>query len=65
MPENQKKIYYATGKDRAAIDSLPQMELLRDKGIEVLYFLDNVDELQLKLCANMMVNHSIPSAVVI
>ena len=44
MPENQKKIYYATGKDRAAIDSLPQMELLRDKGIEVLYFLDNVDE---------------------
>ena len=44
MPENQKKIYYATGKDRVAIDSLPQMELLRDKGIEVLYFLDNVDE---------------------
>ena len=44
MPENQKKIYYATGKDRSAIDSLPQMELLRDKGIEVLYFLDNVDE---------------------
>lgn len=44
MPENQKKIYYATGKDRNAIESLPQMELLRDKGIEVLYFLDNVDE---------------------
>lgn len=44
MPESQKKIYYATGKDRSAIESLPQMELLRDKGIEVLYFLDNVDE---------------------
>ena len=44
MPESQKKIYYATGKDRAAIESLPQMELLRDKGIEVLYFLDNIDE---------------------
>ncbi len=44
MPESQKKIYYATGKDRAAIDSLPQMEILRDKGINVLYFLDNVDE---------------------
>ncbi|WP_196594525.1 molecular chaperone HtpG [Pectinatus sottacetonis] len=44
MPENQKKIYYATGKDRKAIDSLPQMEILRDKNIEVLYLLDNVDE---------------------
>ncbi|WP_196589908.1 molecular chaperone HtpG [Pectinatus cerevisiiphilus] len=44
MPESQKKIYYATGKDRKAIDSLPQMELLRDKNIEVLYLLDNVDE---------------------
>ncbi len=44
MPESQKKIYYATGKDRASIDSLPQMEILRDKGINVLYFLDNVDE---------------------
>lgn len=44
MPESQKKIYYASGKDRKAIDSLPQMELLRDKNIEVLYLLDNVDE---------------------
>ena len=44
MPENQKKIYYASGKDRKSIDSLPQMELLRDKNVEVLYLLDNVDE---------------------
>ncbi len=44
MPESQKKIYYASGKDRKAIDSLPQMELLRDKNVEVLYLLDNVDE---------------------
>ncbi|MBB5336663.1 molecular chaperone HtpG [Pectinatus brassicae] len=44
MPESQKKIYYAAGKDRKAIDSLPQMELLREKNIEVLYLLDNVDE---------------------
>ncbi|WP_196596206.1 molecular chaperone HtpG [Pectinatus frisingensis] len=44
MPENQKKIYYASGKDRKAIDDLPQMELLRDKNVEVLYLLDNVDE---------------------
>ena len=44
MPESQKKIYYATAKDKATIESLPQMEILRDKGIEVLYLLDPVDE---------------------
>ena len=49
MPESQKKIYYATGKDRVSIDSLPQMEILRDKGIDVLYFLDNVDEFAIEV----------------
>ena len=44
MTESQKKIYYATAKDEATIEKLPQMELLRDKNIEVLYLLDNVDE---------------------
>ena len=44
MPESQKKIYYATAKDKETIEHLPQMELLRDKGIEVLYLLDPVDE---------------------
>ncbi|WP_425061084.1 Chaperone protein HtpG [Sporomusa carbonis] len=44
MPENQKAIYYATGKDRSSVERLPQMELLRDKGIEVLYLFDRVDE---------------------
>jgi molecular chaperone HtpG len=44
MPENQKVIYYATGKDRASVERLPQMELLREKGIEVLYLIDHVDE---------------------
>ena len=44
MPESQKKIYYATAKDKETIENLPQMELLRDKGIEVLYLLDPVDE---------------------
>lgn len=44
MPESQKKIYYATAKDKETIEKLPQMELLRDKGIEVLYLLDPVDE---------------------
>ena len=44
MIADQKKIYYATGKDKETIEHLPQMELLRDKGIEVLYLLDPVDE---------------------
>ena len=44
MPENQKKIYYATGADKATIEKLPQMELLKEKGLEVLYLLDPVDE---------------------
>jgi len=44
MKENQKFIYYAAGKDRAAVERLPQMELLREKDIEVLYLLDPIDE---------------------
>lgn len=44
MPEKQKVIYYATGKDRASVERLPQMELLKEKSIEVLYLFDRVDE---------------------
>jgi len=44
MPESQKVIYYATGKDRSSVERLPQMEILREKGIEVLYLFDRVDE---------------------
>ena len=44
MPESQKKIYYATGSDSASIEKNPQMELLKDRGIEVLYLTDPVDE---------------------
>lgn len=44
MAEGQKKIYYATGTDKNTIEKLPQMEMLRDKGLEVLYLLDPVDE---------------------
>ena len=48
MKDEQKSIYYATGKDRATIERLPQMELLREKNIEVLYLTDNVDEFTLE-----------------
>lgn len=44
MKDGQQKIYYATGKDKEAIEGLPQMEMLRDRGIEVLYMTDPVDE---------------------
>ncbi|MCX7970234.1 MAG: molecular chaperone HtpG [Negativicutes bacterium] len=44
MPEKQKAIYYATGKDAASIARLPQMEGLRDRDVEVLYLYDRVDE---------------------
>jgi molecular chaperone HtpG len=44
MPEKQTVIYYATGKDRAAVEKLPQMEILKEKGYEVLFFYDRVDE---------------------
>ena len=44
MKENQDLIYYACGQTIEQINQLPQMERLKDKGYEVLYFLDDVDE---------------------
>jgi molecular chaperone HtpG len=44
MPESQEAIYYVTGEDRLMVERLPQMEVFLDSGIEVLYFLDKVDE---------------------
>ena len=42
--ENQKEIYYALGTSRAAIISSPQLEIFRNKGLEVLYLTDPLDE---------------------
>lgn len=44
MKEDQKYIYYACGSDINRIDKLPQTELVRDKGYEILYLTDEVDE---------------------
>lgn len=44
MPENQKEIYYITGKDKDSVERSPQMELLLENGLEVLYFFDQIDE---------------------
>jgi molecular chaperone HtpG len=44
MKEEQDVIYYITGEDETAIEKMPQMELLQEKGLEVLYFFDEIDE---------------------
>lgn len=44
MPEEQKYIYYASGESVERIEKLPQTELVADKGYEILYFTDDVDE---------------------
>lgn len=49
MKEEQKYIYYATGESNEKIAALPQTELLSDKGFEILYLTDDVDEFALKV----------------
>ncbi|NIM17493.1 MAG: molecular chaperone HtpG [Candidatus Aminicenantes bacterium] len=44
MPEGQKFIYFAPGKDIEAIKRMPQLEIFREKDVEILYFVDKVDE---------------------
>ncbi len=50
MKEEQKYIYFASGSSISRIECLPQTELVRDKGFEILYFTDHVDE----FCIQMM-----------
>ncbi len=49
MPEDQEHIYYATGESHDRIEKLPQTELVKDKGYEILYFTDEVDEFAIKM----------------
>ncbi|MCQ4923304.1 molecular chaperone HtpG [Tissierella carlieri] len=49
MPEEQKYIYYAAGESVERIDRLPQTELVKDKGYEILYFTDDIDEFAIKM----------------
>lgn len=48
MREEQKYIYYATGESVERIEQLPQTELVKDNGFEILYLTDNVDEFAVK-----------------
>lgn len=52
MKEDQKYIYYACGDSVDKIDKLPQTELLKDKGYEILYMPDHVDEFVVKTLMN-------------
>ncbi|MCF8564162.1 molecular chaperone HtpG [Alicyclobacillus tolerans] len=49
MPEDQKYIYYASGGTYERIEKLPQTELVADKGYEILYFIEDVDEFAIKM----------------
>ena len=44
MKKSQKEIYFASGETIEKIKQLPQLEKVLDKGYEVLYFNDSVDE---------------------
>lgn len=49
MPEDQKYIYYATGESVERIEKLPQTELVADKGYEILYLTEDIDEFAIKM----------------
>jgi molecular chaperone HtpG len=52
MPEDQKYIYYAAGESVERLEKLPQTELVADKGYEILYFTDDIDEFAVKMLMN-------------
>lgn len=52
MPEDQKYIYYASGDSIDRIEKLPQTELVLEKGYEILYFIEDVDEFAIKMLMN-------------
>lgn len=49
MKDDQKYIYFASGSSIARIEALPQTEMVRDKGFEILYFTDHVDEFTMQM----------------
>ena len=49
MKTDQKYIYYATGASVEKIEKLPQTEMLSDKGFEILYFTDDIDEFAIRM----------------
>ncbi len=49
LPEGQNEIYYACGESYEKIATLPQIEMAKERGTEILFFKDNVDEFVAKI----------------
>ena len=49
MPDEQKYIYYASGENITLLDKLPQAEQVRDKGYDILYLTDEIDEFVIRM----------------
>lgn len=49
MKEEQKEIYYASGDSKDMIKMLPQVEMMLDKGYEILYLTEYLDEFVIKM----------------
>ncbi len=49
MAEGQDCIYYASGESADKIDKMPQVEAVRERGFEILYLTDDVDEFIMKI----------------
>lgn len=52
MEEGQEHIYFMSGDKIELIDNLPQVKKVKDKGYEILYLTDNVDEFALQVLMN-------------
>lgn len=52
MDKDQKYIYYVCGESNERIDKLPQTELVSDKGYDIFYFTDDIDEFAIKMLMN-------------
>ena len=52
MPEEQKYIYYAAGESIDRIEKLPQTEFVSEKGFEILYFTEDIDEFAIRMLLN-------------
>jgi len=49
MPEEQKFIYYAVGNSIERLEKMPQTEMILDRGYEILYFTEEVDEFAIQV----------------
>ncbi len=49
MKEGQKDIYYASGANKEAVNKLPQIEIVKNKGYDVLVLTDHVDEFMIQV----------------